>query len=125
MITFISDRGVGLLSAFDKIFPGNPHLYCYKHLTFNLAKRYTGRGNSIALDKIKTCFFKLAYSSSEKEYRFNLRLLREDGRADIIDSFLSEMPVEHWCRAFFNGCRYGIMANGIADSFNSWISVSV
>ena len=80
VITFISDRGIGQLRAFDKIFPDNPHLYCYKHLTFNLAKRYTSRGNSVTLNKIKTCFFKLAYFSSEKEYRFNLRLLREEGR---------------------------------------------
>ncbi|XP_062014176.1 uncharacterized protein LOC133730640 [Rosa rugosa] len=29
VIMFISDRGVGLFSAFDKIFPGNPHLFCY------------------------------------------------------------------------------------------------
>ena len=72
VITFISDRGVGLLSAFDEIFPGNPHLYCYKHLTFNLAKRYTCRGNFVALDKIKTCNFKVAYSYSEKNIGLTL-----------------------------------------------------
>ncbi|XP_004297882.1 PREDICTED: uncharacterized protein LOC101294258 [Fragaria vesca subsp. vesca] len=32
IITFISDRGVDLLKAFDLIFPGNPHLYCYHYL---------------------------------------------------------------------------------------------
>ncbi|XP_061997916.1 uncharacterized protein LOC133715427 isoform X3 [Rosa rugosa] len=36
VITFISDRGIGLLSAFEKVFPGNPHLFCYKHLVVNL-----------------------------------------------------------------------------------------
>ncbi|XP_024157783.1 uncharacterized protein LOC112165488 [Rosa chinensis] len=68
-------------------------------------------------------FDKVAYSSTEKEYRFNLRLLRAVGGADIIDHFLAEIPVENWCRAFYTSCRYGIMAYGIAESFNSWIAI--
>ncbi|XP_062028709.1 uncharacterized protein LOC133744654 [Rosa rugosa] len=123
VITFISDRGTGLLSAFDKVFPGHPHLFCYKHLVANLAAKYKGKSNSVMIDEVKQKFFKVAYSSTEKEYRFNLRLLRQEGGAEIIDPFLAEIPVEHWCRAFYTGDRYGIMANGIAESFNSWISL--
>ncbi|XP_024199871.1 uncharacterized protein LOC112203081 [Rosa chinensis] len=89
VITFISDRGVGLLSAFDKVFAGNPHLFCYKHLVANLAGKYRGKV----------------------------------GGADIIDPFLAKLPVENWCCAFYTSCRYGIMANGIAESFNSWIAI--
>ncbi|KAM5587616.1 hypothetical protein ABKV19_006184 [Rosa sericea] len=123
VITFISDRGTGLLSAFDKVFAGHPHLFCYKHLVANLAGKYRGKGNSVMIEEVKKKFFKVAYSSTEKEYRFNLRLLRQEGGAEIIDPFLAEIPVEHWCRAFYTGGRYGIMANGIAESFNSWISL--
>ncbi|XP_062026302.1 uncharacterized protein LOC133742629 isoform X2 [Rosa rugosa] len=123
VITFISDRGVGLLSAFDKVFAGNPHLFCYKHLVANLAGKYRGKGNSKLIEDVKQKFFKVAYSSTEKEYRFNLRLLRAVGGADIIDHFLAELPVENWCRVFCTSCRYGIMANGIAESFNSWIAI--
>ncbi|XP_024199864.1 uncharacterized protein LOC112203075 [Rosa chinensis] len=123
VITFISDRGVGLLSAFYKVFAGNPHLFCYKHLVANLAGKYRGKGNSKLIEDVKQKFFKVAYSSTQKEYRFNLRLLRAVGGADIIDPFLAELPVENWCRAFYTSCRYGIMANGIAESFNSWITI--
>ncbi|XP_024163788.1 uncharacterized protein LOC112170696 [Rosa chinensis] len=104
VITFISDRGVGLLSAFDKVFTGNPHLFCYKHLVANLAGKYRGKGNSKLIEDVKQKFFKVAYSSTEKEYRFNLRLLRAVGGADIIDPFLAELPVENWCRAFYTSC---------------------
>ncbi|XP_024163492.1 uncharacterized protein LOC112170429 [Rosa chinensis] len=123
VITFISDRGTGLLSAFDKVFAGNPHLFCYKHLAANLAGKYRGKDNSVLIEGVKQKFFKVAYSSTEKEYSFNLRLLRAAGGADIIDFFLAEIPVENWCRAFYTRCRYGIMANGIAESFNSWIAI--
>ncbi|XP_024172056.1 uncharacterized protein LOC112178077 [Rosa chinensis] len=123
VITFISDRGVGLLSAFDKVFAGNPHLFCYKHLVANLASKYRGKGNSKLIEDVKQKFFKVAYSSTQKEYSFNLRLLRAVGGADIIDPFLSELPVENWCRAFYTSCRYGIMANGIDESFYSWIAI--
>ncbi|XP_024164490.2 uncharacterized protein LOC112171561 [Rosa chinensis] len=123
VITFISDRGVGLLSAFDKVFAGNPHMFCYKHLVANFAGKYRGKGNLKLIEDVKQKFFKVAYSSTQKEYRFNLRLLRAVGGADIIDPFLVELPVENWCRAFYTSCRYGIMANGIAESFNSWIAI--
>lgn len=123
VITFISDRGHGLLSAFDIVFPGNPHLYCYHHLTHNLKKRYTGKGHTVVIDDVLSKFMKVAYSSTERQYFHHLRDLREVGGANIIDDFIKEIPLEHWCRAFFKGCRYGIMANGIAESFNNWIVV--
>ncbi|XP_062026524.1 uncharacterized protein LOC133742859 [Rosa rugosa] len=123
LITFISDRGVGLLSAFDKIFPGNPHIFFYKHLVHNLMTKYNGKGSSVLKDDVKKKFFELAYSCTEKEYRFHLRELREVSGADIIDSFLADLPLQNWCRAFFLGCRYGIMANSVAESFNAWFAV--
>ncbi|XP_004309405.1 PREDICTED: uncharacterized protein LOC101302999, partial [Fragaria vesca subsp. vesca] len=49
IITFISDRGVGLLKAFDLIFPSNPHLYCYHHLRYNLSRKYKNKGGEIVV----------------------------------------------------------------------------
>ena len=46
LVTFMSDRGTGLLSAFDKVFAGWPHLFCYKHLVSNLMDKFRGRGNA-------------------------------------------------------------------------------
>ncbi|KAL6218126.1 hypothetical protein ACLB2K_011343 [Fragaria x ananassa] len=121
IITFIIDRGVGLLKAFDLIFPGNPHLYCYHHLRYNLSRKYKNKGGEIVVADVLQKFFKVAYASTEKSFYFHLKNLRDEGGAATIDEFIREIPLEHWCRAFFKGCRYGIMANGIAESFNNWI----
>lgn len=123
VITFVSDRGKGLLNAFRKIFPNNPHLYCYKHLQDNLKARLVGKGKSKLVNDVQDAFFKCAYSSSEIEYHHNLKDLRNLGGANLIDDFLRDMPVERWCRAFDTGSRFGVMANGMAESFNKWIII--
>ncbi|KAL6219820.1 hypothetical protein ACLB2K_007579 [Fragaria x ananassa] len=123
IITFISDRGVGLLKTFDLIFPGNPHLYCYHHLRYNLSRKYKNKGGEIVVADVLHNFFKMAYASTEKSFYFHLKNLGDKGGAATIDEFIRDIPLEHWCRAFFKGCQYGIMANGIAESFNNWIVV--
>lgn len=119
----MSDRGTGLLSVFEKVFVGWPHLFCYKHLVANLIDKYKGRGNAAAREGIRHRFFECAYSSSEKEFMFHLAQLRDESGGHIINQFLSEMPLENWCRAFFKGDRYGIMANSATDSFNNWMGI--
>lgn len=122
-VTFISDRGIGLLSACSTIFPNNPHLYCYHHLVQNLKLRYTGKGSKKMKDLVMKRFKKCAYSSTEKEFYHNLEDLRIAGGPQKIDSFLHDLPPQTWCRAFVLGSRFGVMANTVAESFNSWISV--
>nr|XP_004295029.2 PREDICTED: uncharacterized protein LOC101291507 isoform X1 [Fragaria vesca subsp. vesca] len=73
IITFISDRGVGLLKAFDLIFPGNPHLYCYHHLRYNLSRKYKNKGGEIVVADVLQKFFKVAYTSTEKSFYFHLK----------------------------------------------------
>ena len=119
----MSDRGTGLLSAFDKVFAGWPHLFCYKHLVANLMDKFRGRRNASAREGIRHRFFECAYFSSEKEFLFHLRQLKDEGGERIINEFLAELPLENWCRAFFKGDRYGIMANSAAESFNNWIKI--
>lgn len=123
VITYVSDRGAGLVAAFDKVYPGNPHLFCYFHLKKNLRSRITGKGSNGRAKNVLNAFFLCAYSSTEKEYYYNLKGLRKEGGDALIDGFLKDLPLEHWCRAFAVGCRFGIMANTVAESFNSWIDV--
>ena len=118
-ITFISDRGAGLLSAFKKVLPEYTQMFCYKHLSENLVGKFTGSCAALK-NSVRSKFGQLAYSSSDKQYRFHLRELREIGGASIIDEFFKDLPVENWCRAFFVKPRYGLMANIMAESFNSW-----
>ncbi|XP_004296164.1 PREDICTED: uncharacterized protein LOC101306805 [Fragaria vesca subsp. vesca] len=121
VVTFMSDRGNGLLGSFSKVLPGHPHLFCYMHLSANLMNRYGGVSATVK-NSVKNKFFELAYASSPTQYRLHLRKLREIGDAKIIDDFLKDMPLENWCRAFFPGSRYGIMTNSMAESFNAWFA---
>ena len=123
LVTFMSDRGTGLWSAFDKVFPRWPHLFCYKHLVANLMDKYRGRSNVVIRELVKHRFFECAYSSSEKEFLFHLAQLIDVGGRQTINEFLSDLPLENWCKAYFKGDRYGIMANSAAESFNNWIKI--
>ena len=91
-------------------------------MTFNLTRRY-GKRAGVSVDVLVHKFYEVSYSCTERQYYNRLKELVRVGGADIINSFIKDIPLEHWCRAFFKGCRYGIMANGIAESFNSWISI--
>nr|XP_011465817.1 PREDICTED: uncharacterized protein LOC105351915 [Fragaria vesca subsp. vesca] len=121
VITFISDRGGGLLKAFNQVFPGNPHLFCFHHLRYNLTQKYRNKRNVVVLAQVLQKFFKVAYASTERAYYHHLQALRDEGGAEVIDEFIAEIPLENWCHAFFKGCQFGIMANSIAESFNKWI----
>jgi hypothetical protein len=85
--------------------------------------KFRSRGTVAAREGIRYRFFKCAYSSSEKEYVFHLKQLRDEGEERTINEFLAELPLENWCRAFFKGDRYGITANNVAESFNNWIKI--
>jgi hypothetical protein len=101
-------------------FPDSPHSYCYYHLIQNLHARFKGSNNKLLRENLEQLFMKVAYSHTVSSYNRNLRNLVAEGK-DEIKNFLSELPVEKWCRAFFAGNRYGEMANSTAESFNAWI----
>ncbi|XP_024195884.1 uncharacterized protein LOC112199051 [Rosa chinensis] len=95
----------------------------YKGQILCATEKNGNHGSPVLKDDVKKKFFKLAYSCTEKEYHFHLRELREVSGADIVDPFLADLPLQNWCRAFFPGCCYGIMANSVAESFNAWFAV--
>ncbi|KAL6219276.1 hypothetical protein ACLB2K_012481 [Fragaria x ananassa] len=70
------------------------------------------------VDKVVEEFMKVAYSPTIASYNFNLQNLKREGGKPI-ESFLTHLPLDKWCNAFFRGSRYGEMANSIAKSFNS------
>ena len=109
LVTFISDRGLGLLSAFDRIFPNTPHSFCYKHLVDNLIGRFKGAKNTLFRNNIQTLFMKVAYACNERAYQWNLNNLLAEG-GEVLKEFLADLPLHKWCRAFFYGNRYGEMA---------------
>lgn len=119
----MSDRGTSLLSAFQKVFAGWPHLFCYKLLVANLIDEYEIEEINVVREEIKHQFFECAYSSSKIEFYFHLVQLRDEGENEIIDQFLSNLPLENWYRPVFKKERYEIMANSSNESFNNQIKI--
>ncbi|XP_004292417.1 PREDICTED: uncharacterized protein LOC101299742 [Fragaria vesca subsp. vesca] len=118
IVTFVTDRNGGLLNAVASVFPDSPHSYCYYHLKENVRALYRNLSGYF-VDKLVEEFMKVAYSPTIASYNFNLQNLKREGGKPI-ESFLTHLPLDKWCNAFFRGSRYGEMANSIAKSFNSW-----
>ncbi|XP_024178103.2 uncharacterized protein LOC112184036 [Rosa chinensis] len=119
VITFVSDRQQGLMNSLARVFPESPHSFCLYHLKNNLQNLFKGNNNSALRVTIVDKFYKVAYSSTERQYHYNLRELLDEGK-DLVAQFLRGLPVEKWCNAFFRGNRFGEMVNSTAESFNSW-----
>ncbi|XP_061993321.1 uncharacterized protein LOC133711178 [Rosa rugosa] len=117
-VTFISDRRVGLVSAFPRVFPNNSHGFCFRHLMSNLSDKFPA--GSYLKDRIPYLFMCCAYSRTPEMYEFNMEILRSEG-GDIVAQFLEDLPKENWCMAYFNGERFGEMTNNLAESFNNWV----
>ncbi|XP_062006053.1 uncharacterized protein LOC133723251 [Rosa rugosa] len=117
-VTFISDRHVGHVSAFPRVFPNNPHGFCFRHQMSNLSDKFPA--GSYLKDRIPYLFMCCAYSRTPEMYEFNMEILRSEGD-DIVAQFLEDLPKENWCMAYFNGERFGEMTNNLAESFNNWV----
>ncbi|KAL6129676.1 hypothetical protein ACLB2K_073025 [Fragaria x ananassa] len=118
IVTFVMDRNGGLLNAVASVFPDSSHSYCYYHLKENVRALYRNLSGYF-VNKVVEEFMKVAYSPTIASYNFNLQSLKREGGKPI-ESFLTHLPLDKWCNAFFRGSRYGEMANSIAESFNSW-----
>ncbi|XP_024155974.1 uncharacterized protein LOC112163951 [Rosa chinensis] len=111
-VTFISDSHVGLVSAFPRVFPNNPHGFCFRHLMSNLSDKFPV--GSYLKDQIPYLFMCCAYSRTPEMYEFNMEILRSEG-GDIVAQFLEYLPKENWCMAYFNGERFGEMTNNLVE----------
>ena len=88
MITFVSDRGIGLLSSLKRVFPENPHSYCLYHLKLNLADMIKGSNNKALRSTLVDKFNNLAYSRTERQYYYNLNIFLAEGQ-DVARAFLT------------------------------------
>ncbi|KAL6179128.1 hypothetical protein ACLB2K_050644 [Fragaria x ananassa] len=118
IVTFVTYRNGGLLNAVASVFPDSPHSYCYYHLKGNVRALYRNLYGYF-VDKVVEEFMKVAYSPTIASYNFNLQSLKREGGKPT-ESFLTHLPLDKWCNAFFRGSRYGEMANSIVESFNRW-----
>ncbi|RZC52564.1 hypothetical protein C5167_020995 [Papaver somniferum] len=115
-LTFVSDRGIGLVTQIPIVFPEAFHGWCYWHMECNIntclpksCKVY----NKYVLGLFKKC----AYASTHKEFSENWDKLRKVQNQKLQD-YLSRAPLDKWASFFFKGRRYGRLCSNIAESFN-------
>ncbi|XP_026429042.1 protein FAR-RED ELONGATED HYPOCOTYL 3-like [Papaver somniferum] len=118
-LTFVSDRGSGLVNQIPVVFPGAYHGWCYWHMTNNVhaclpksAKTY----NNYVLNLFEKC----AYANTHVEFKESwdkLMLVKNQKLQD----YLSRNPVDKLVSFFFPGCRYGEMCSNVAECLNVWI----
>ncbi|KAK1263669.1 hypothetical protein QJS04_geneDACA009332 [Acorus gramineus] len=68
-ITFISDRGKGLMSAVPSVFPDSYHSHCLRHLKMNFKETITGKFNISVRRKLLQLLDAAAYGLRIEDYR--------------------------------------------------------
>ncbi|KAL6273177.1 hypothetical protein ACE6H2_023869 [Prunus campanulata] len=105
------------------VFPGWPHSYCYYHHKQNLISKYLKSGyGKLLQDRVVNLFSKCADAVTEEEFKVAMDELVVVGSSKV-KTFISELSRDHYANAFFQGMRYGDMANSLAESFNNWVGV--
>ncbi|KAF9620564.1 hypothetical protein IFM89_013229 [Coptis chinensis] len=119
ILTFLSDRHVGLVKNIPIVFPGSFHSYCLWHLKNNV-------GFAIRKDKklrkyVVKLFYDCAYAASHHEFFTCAEKLKKYGGLPV-QRFLEDIRLENWANAYFRGARYGEMCSTLAECFNVWIT---
>ena len=118
-ITFISDRHPGIIDGMNEVFPNEFHGYCLFHLKYNLMDKLKGVHSKFR-SRLVYMFTECAYAPNVEIYHEKLEALTCEGGQKVKD-FVKDIPVQHWCNAFFEGQRYGEMASSLAESWNKTI----
>lgn len=116
-ITFMTDRGEGLVKYIPKEFPDSHQRYCYFHLNKNLPIAKSDE----KYKEVTDAFRKATYALSPATYEEGLQEMVNLGRP-WVDDYCRNIPKEKWSSAFFKGCSYGYTSSSVAESFNSWIN---
>ena len=121
VVTFVSDRNLGLLEAMPKIFPNAHHAFCLQHLKGNMRDKLSGgRFSNVFRERMVRLLRECAYAPTQSLFNEKIEALRRQGGSNV-ERFLSNLPYEHWTNAYFSGKRYGEMCSNAAESFNAWI----
>ena len=113
-LAFLSDIQKGLLEAVDRVFPGNPHGYCMRHLHENFHKKFPNK-------LLKNLLYRAAKATTETEFNGLIQEMR-DINLQSVQWLLQEANPQHWAECYFPGQRYGHITSNIAESLNSWLA---
>ena len=100
----MSDRGKGLVTAVDEIYPQAVHGYCCQHLAENVeAKRYS--------KECKRLFWCAAFA--ESDVAFDAIFVKIQAEDPNCYNYLRGIPAERWATHAFLRPRYGHLTSNI------------
>lgn len=115
IVTFISDRGTGILNAVPHVFPGYPHSYCYFHMKGNIPVSKNDRRHKAAVNMFKYAY----YALTEQGYK-NAKKSMEIYNLKKMIKWMEGIPLENWATHKFVGMRYGEKCSNVAETYNNW-----
>ncbi|XP_028091988.1 uncharacterized protein LOC114292280 [Camellia sinensis] len=119
VLTFVSDRHVGIIESLPTVFPTAYLAFCMQHLQRNLKDKmkYVNKLYRVGMvSKLRAC----AYAPTVTAFSEKIDAFIQSGR-HIAINFLQDLEPHRWANAYFRGKRYGEMCSNAAESFNNWI----
>ncbi|KAL0349920.1 UNVERIFIED_CONTAM: hypothetical protein Sradi_4141200 [Sesamum radiatum] len=97
--SFISDRQKGLIEALRELVPDAEHRYCLRHMYANFKIKFKSA-------QLKDFFWKAASTANKQEFHIYMKRIAEidpkiTSDVETANEWLSKIPSQHWCRAFF------------------------
>ncbi|KAJ0715308.1 putative transposase, mutator type, MULE transposase domain-containing protein [Helianthus annuus] len=99
--TFVSDRQKGLIHAIDLVFPAAEHRHCLRHIHDNMKGTWKG-------DLYKNLLYGVSTATIVQAYEKAMQKVLAESK-ELHDWMLKNEP-KHWCRAFFSGNNFTIVA---------------
>ncbi|XP_051149223.1 uncharacterized protein LOC127263944 [Andrographis paniculata] len=103
--TFFSDRHSGLLKSIPVVFPGAHHVM--RRYPMHYKKRW------------KSVFNKATYAPLQKDFEQHITSVVE--AMPLARNFIAQSQPQLWANSLFQGTRWRIINNNIAESWNSWV----
>ncbi|MFQ6654868.1 hypothetical protein Gotur_025663 [Gossypium turneri] len=113
-ICVISDRGTGILAAFDLqgcLWQRTHHRYYLRHVASNYYKQYPSKSERRQVTNIG------GYEINKDRFHETLAILCSINSEDA--DYLCNIHFEQWAQAYDGGLRYGHMTSNLAECINS------
>ncbi|XP_052207797.1 uncharacterized protein LOC127811700 isoform X2 [Diospyros lotus] len=104
---------MGLIPAFNQVFPASEKRYCVRHIYTNFRKNWKGK-------ELKDMLWNCARSSYVQKFTKCMEEVYKKSHEAY--EYLNEIPPQHWTRSHFQThCKCDLLLNNICECFNSYI----
>jgi len=113
-VTFVSDRGSGLLQSVHSVFPTSHHAPCLKHLERNLLA-CVGKNQKVLTSRL---FYNAAMATHQSAFESAMGHLTGIN-AKVASCVLASRP-DTWALCKVQFSRYGQFTSNLAEQTNAW-----